>query len=152
MSGWDSLSWEGKRSVVLHESHYWCEMCSEAPAVEVDHIWPKSLGGSDQRYNLRSACRPCNAAKGQDVRLSDLVVDPELLVEGYRFDLDRAVDGAVHAVRWQVLRALLREGVDGGTADDLSNRSVAGVGPKVVAVVDVAVERALTATVEQAAS
>lgn len=34
-----------------------------AIATEVDHIIPKSAGGTDAHFNLRAICAPCHAAK-----------------------------------------------------------------------------------------
>lgn len=76
---WDTLSYEQKRGVVLHEANYWCEMCGTAPADEVDHIWPKSLGGTNRRVNLRAACLPCNRAKGAQVLAGDIKERPAIL-------------------------------------------------------------------------
>ena len=43
-----------------------CWMCGE-PAVEWDHVRPLTKGGVHTLRNLRPACRPCNASKGDDV-------------------------------------------------------------------------------------
>jgi uncharacterized protein YdaU (DUF1376 family) len=44
------------------------EMCAYCGAVDVplqlDHVVPRSRGGSDQPFNLTPACRPCNSSKG----------------------------------------------------------------------------------------
>jgi 5-methylcytosine-specific restriction protein A len=34
-----------------------------APATEMDHIRPVSLGGGDERENLQGLCRPCHLSK-----------------------------------------------------------------------------------------
>jgi 5-methylcytosine-specific restriction endonuclease McrA len=39
-----------------------CAYC-DAPATEIDHVVPISLGGTGERDNLVPACRGCNAAK-----------------------------------------------------------------------------------------
>jgi 5-methylcytosine-specific restriction endonuclease McrA len=39
-----------------------CAYCG-APATEIDHVIPISLGGTGERDNLVPACRRCNAAK-----------------------------------------------------------------------------------------
>lgn len=38
-----------------------CAYCDNCAAVEVDHIIPWSAGGPTADYNLRPACRSCNA-------------------------------------------------------------------------------------------
>lgn len=40
-----------------------CHYCGQ-PACEIDHIHPKSLGGSDDLDNLVPSCTPCNRKKG----------------------------------------------------------------------------------------
>lgn len=40
-----------------------CSYCG-SPAGEIDHIHPSTMGGSDDWSNLTSACRSCNASKG----------------------------------------------------------------------------------------
>ena len=32
-----------------------------APATEVDHVIPRSAGGSDDVQNLQSLCKPCHS-------------------------------------------------------------------------------------------
>lgn len=45
----------------------WCKMCNRnfpLDVMEVDHIKPKSKGGSDKPRNLRLLCPTCNRRKG----------------------------------------------------------------------------------------
>ena len=35
-------------------------------STQVDHIVPKSRGGTDERGNLRAVCKPCHQRKTQD--------------------------------------------------------------------------------------
>jgi hypothetical protein len=46
-----------KKSRVINK---YCEICSSTHALEVDHIKPRALGGSDEPENLRVLCRSCN--------------------------------------------------------------------------------------------
>lgn len=39
--------------------------------MEVDHIRPWSMGGSDEMYNLQSLCKPCNRSKSNSTTLGD---------------------------------------------------------------------------------
>jgi hypothetical protein len=60
---------ENRKKAVLWRDHYTCAYCGvncvEAGLVaEVDHIIPKSRGGTWAWCNLVCACRPCNRAKG----------------------------------------------------------------------------------------
>lgn len=61
----DDLGWLGLRGAVLQRDDFTCQDCGQ-PTNEVDHIWPKSLGGLDTAENLRACCRSCNARKGSE--------------------------------------------------------------------------------------
>lgn len=43
----------------------------ESDRMEVDHIRPWSMGGSDEMYNLQPLCRPCNRSKSNSNTLGD---------------------------------------------------------------------------------
>jgi 5-methylcytosine-specific restriction endonuclease McrA len=43
---------------------YACVYCGSSENLTVDHVRPKSKGGTDTADNLVTACRPCNQAKG----------------------------------------------------------------------------------------
>lgn len=69
---------EPKLRLELYERDAWtCYLC-ESPvdrdgdpngdrAPSLDHVFPKSLGGSDDPSNLKTACRACNSRKGVSV-------------------------------------------------------------------------------------
>lgn len=51
---------------VLKRARYRCELCGVSAAevaLEVDHIQPRSLSGSDELSNLQALCYRCNARK-----------------------------------------------------------------------------------------
>lgn len=58
--------WEKRRAVKLKLKPL-CEYCEEKGritiATEVDHVIPKSKGGTDEPSNLKSCCRACNLSK-----------------------------------------------------------------------------------------
>ena len=57
----DSVRYE-----VLSRSKFKCELCgisADEKNIEVDHIFPKSLGGKDDLSNFQALCYSCNAAK-----------------------------------------------------------------------------------------
>ncbi len=57
-----------------------CAYCSkENTPLEVEHLHPRSNGGSDRVSNLTLACRPCNQRKGKRDIKDFLKVKPELL-------------------------------------------------------------------------
>ncbi len=61
----DLLGWQ-LRSYVFHRDGRICAYCGrkDAKRYEMDHIVPKSAGGSDRVANLVVSCHDCNARKG----------------------------------------------------------------------------------------
>ncbi len=55
--------WRKVRKVVLVRDDYLCCVCGRRGATEVDHITPKSLGGSDSVDNLQAICSDCHRKK-----------------------------------------------------------------------------------------
>lgn len=54
------------RYEVLSRAKFRCELCgtsADEKNLEVDHIFPKSLGGKDDLSNYQALCYSCNAAK-----------------------------------------------------------------------------------------
>lgn len=54
------------RYEVLKRAKFRCELCGVSAgekALEVDHIQPRNLGGSDELHNLQALCYSCNATK-----------------------------------------------------------------------------------------
>lgn len=54
--------WKKLRLIVLRRDSYTCAYCSDV-ATEVDHVHPRSKGGSDDIDNLVACCRTCNIRK-----------------------------------------------------------------------------------------
>jgi 5-methylcytosine-specific restriction endonuclease McrA len=64
-TGWtdgSTWAWRKTRARILKRDNNRCRYCG-APATTVDHIVPKSNGGSDHDSNLAAACRDCNNRK-----------------------------------------------------------------------------------------
>jgi len=63
------------RQHVFARDGYACLYCgrrrSPAVALQLDHLYPYSLGGTDDPENLVAACAECNLAKGATVFRSD---------------------------------------------------------------------------------
>lgn len=70
---------KGVRAAVLLRDGYKCRQCDWAPgdpvpvnadgrdiyrALEIDHVFPKSLGGADEEANYQVLCTTCNSRKG----------------------------------------------------------------------------------------
>jgi len=75
------IGWQVTRRRLLDRGQNPCVLCLRE-AVSVDHIVPRSLGGSDTDDNLRSLCGPCHqditaaqalAARGES---SHIAADP----------------------------------------------------------------------------
>jgi 5-methylcytosine-specific restriction endonuclease McrA len=58
-----SAEWKRIRLRVLIRDQYVCAYCGEV-ADQVDHVEPRSAGGSNDMDNLVACCRRCNIAKG----------------------------------------------------------------------------------------
>lgn len=71
LPGWayqrgEQLGWENVKMYVRARDEYTCQYCGVVmpPDLEVDHIVPRSHGGSNRPDNLVAACHECNAEKG----------------------------------------------------------------------------------------
>ena len=40
-----------------------CALCGERQGAEIDHIWPRRLGGGNETFNLWALCRECHVEK-----------------------------------------------------------------------------------------
>lgn len=56
-------AWQRLRAAVIAD-HPWCVVCQRTHDLTVDHILPLSLGGTNERANLRVLCRGCHARYG----------------------------------------------------------------------------------------
>jgi 5-methylcytosine-specific restriction endonuclease McrA len=85
-----------------------CAYCdAQNVSLEIDHIQPRSKGGSDRVSNLTLACQPCNQKKGsRDIR-EFLKADPKRLA---RIEAQRNVPlrdaAAVNSTRWALFQRL----------------------------------------------
>ena len=68
---------EPVRETVFARDGFSCVRCASADDLTVDHIFPRSIGGTHAITNLRTLCRACNSARpvhGQGL-ISDLARD-----------------------------------------------------------------------------
>lgn len=97
-----------RREYVMYRGAHRCAYCgAEGVPLEVEHVVPRSRGGSNRVANLVPACVPCNQAKGNapvEVFLADR---PEVL-KALQAQLKRplADTAAVNATRYAVGRVL----------------------------------------------
>ena len=65
-----------KKNKIFARDDYTCQYCGvkfEYDELQIDHVYPLSNGGSGEDWNLATACKCCNAAKG--------ISDPEIFIE-----------------------------------------------------------------------
>lgn len=59
---------------VFYRDHFRCRYCGRTPAdnikLTIDHVYPKSKGGKEEKINLVTACQNCNSHKS-DKKWSD---------------------------------------------------------------------------------
>ncbi|OOC55600.1 MULTISPECIES: RNA-guided endonuclease IscB [Nocardiopsis] len=88
----------------------WGRSCAYCGAIDtplnIDHIHPRSQGGSDRISNLVPACVPCNRAKG-DQPVEEFVTTPRILagIKG-QAKIPLRDTAAVNATRWALWHAL----------------------------------------------
>ncbi len=105
LAGWEA------RAYLLVKYAYQCAYCSKADTpFEVDHILPRSRGGSNRISNLCLACHACNQEKGDKTAAE--FGHPEVEAQAKRPLKDAA---AVNATWFKVVEALRVFGLPIGT-------------------------------------
>jgi len=69
--------WLKLRFKILARDSFTCRYCGRKPhqtELQIDHIHPRSRGGSDNEDNLITSCQLCNAGKG-DSLLEQRLID-----------------------------------------------------------------------------
>jgi 5-methylcytosine-specific restriction endonuclease McrA len=95
------------REYLLEKFQRHCAYCGKTGTpLEVEHIIPKSLGGSDRLSNLTLACHYCNQAKGNQT--ADEFGHPEVSQQAKAPLKDAA---AVNATRWSLYQRLASTGL-----------------------------------------
>ena len=95
----------------------WGRKCAYCDAqnvpLEIDHIHPRSKGGSDRVSNLTLACRPCNQRKANRDVAEFLAKDPKRLA---RIEAQRKAPlkdaAAVNSTRWALFQRLKATGLE----------------------------------------
>lgn len=59
-----TTQWRKIRERILIRDSRICQWCGVDEATHVDHIVPRSKGGTDMDDNLVASCRRCNLARG----------------------------------------------------------------------------------------
>ena len=105
LAGWEA------RAYLLMKYAYQCAYCNKTDTpFEVDHILPRSRGGSNRISNLCLACHTCNQAKGDQTAAE--FGHPQVEAQAKRPLKDAA---AVNATRFKLVEALRSFGLPIGT-------------------------------------
>ncbi len=101
------------REYLLEKYQRTCQYCSAKDTpLEVEHIVPKSKGGSDRVSNLTLSCRKCNERKGNKLIEKFLKRKPDLLKKILAAAKKPLRDAAaVNATRWALFRQLKATGL-----------------------------------------
>ncbi|MFP5269590.1 RNA-guided endonuclease IscB [Coleofasciculus sp.] len=120
------------REFLLEKWNRACAYCgAKDTPVEIEHIQPRSRGGSNRVSNLCLACTPCNQKKGNQGIKDFIIGKPDLLkrilAQAKRPLADTA---AVNATRWNLYENLQKTGlpVEVGTGGRTKyNRTIRGL-------------------------
>ncbi|MBV8607373.1 MAG: RRXRR domain-containing protein, partial [Singulisphaera sp.] len=101
------------REYLLEKFRRTCAYCSETDVpLQVEHIVPRSKGGTDRVSNLALACAPCNRRKGNQPVEVFLKSQPEVLERILKHAKAPLKDAtAVNAARWELFRRLQATGL-----------------------------------------
>jgi 5-methylcytosine-specific restriction endonuclease McrA len=96
------------REYLLEKWQRRCAYCGKGNVpLQIEHIHPRSKGGTDRVGNLTLACEPCNIAKGANDIREFLKDKPEVLKRILAQAKGTLKDAtAVNAVRWELFHRL----------------------------------------------
>jgi 5-methylcytosine-specific restriction endonuclease McrA len=101
------------REYLLEKWHRKCAYCDRPDVhLQVEHIHPKSRGGTDRVSNLALACEPCNQSKGNR-SIEDFLKDKSDLLARIKRQARAPLRDAtaVNATRWELWRRLQATGL-----------------------------------------
>jgi 5-methylcytosine-specific restriction endonuclease McrA len=101
------------REYLLEKFNRTCAYCGKKDLpLEIEHIIPRSKGGSNRISNLTLACRNCNQAKGNKDAKEFLAKKPDLLKKILAQAKQPLKDAAaVNATRWKLFNSLKETGL-----------------------------------------
>lgn len=79
-----TTGWEKSRKEVINRDDFICQKCNKKGGpmgevqLHVDHITPKSVGGTDDVSNLRTLCKECHLEKHGSTPRSSFQTDDEI--------------------------------------------------------------------------
>jgi hypothetical protein len=101
------------REYLLEKFNRQCAYCGATDTrLEIDHVHPRSKGGSNRVSNLATSCHPCNQTKGnQDIK-EFLSGKPDLLKQVLaKIKQPLADTAAVNTTRWMLFEQLKASGL-----------------------------------------
>ena len=88
-----------RRNIFQRDGHT-CQYCGRAgEMLSIDHVLPRSRGGSDSWENVTTACLPCNVRKGNRTpREADMPLarDPSRPSGSFSFEASRLIRSGQH--------------------------------------------------------
>jgi len=101
------------REYLLEKWNRTCAYCGKTDVpLEIDHIHPRSKGGTDRVSNLTLACHVCNQKKGDEDMTEFLIKKPDVLKKILAQAKTPLKDAsAVNSTRWALYEALKRTGL-----------------------------------------
>lgn len=96
------------REYLLEKFNRACAYCgAKQVPLQVEHVTPRALGGTDRISNLTLACGPCNLAKGKQ-RIEDFLSAKPALLKKIKAQLKAPLKdaAAMNATRWELWRTL----------------------------------------------
>lgn len=101
------------KEYLLTKWQHQCAYCSTSNTqLEIDHVYPRSKGGSNRISNLVLACRACNAAKADQPLETFLAGKPAVLACIQTQLKTPLVDAAaVNSTRWRLYQELCATGL-----------------------------------------
>lgn len=90
------------RMQILERGGFRCVCCGRGPCdslLEVDHVIPRAAGGTDDSWNLVTACQACNGGKG-----ARIVQIPDHLLSGGRYRAVERCPGEQHPGPFRLFR------------------------------------------------
>ncbi len=101
------------REYLLEKFNRTCVYCdAKNTPLEVEHIKPKSTGGSNRVSNLAIACVPCNQAKS-NLDIEEFLADKPSLLKRIKAHLLAPLKdaAAVNSTRWELFNSLKETGL-----------------------------------------
>lgn len=101
------------REYLLEKFNRTCAYCGATGVpLQVEHVIPRAVGGSDRVSNLMLACATCNQAKGAQ-SIEEFLAHKPALLKKIKAQLKRPLKdaAAVNATRWELWRRLTATGV-----------------------------------------